>query len=205
MDRLEAVAAFNYGDALPATAQTRPDMSRSALERFARDISPRALRMAELATRNRDAALDIVQESLLALVSRYADRPEPELAPLFHTVLHSRIMDWKRREARRGKWLVWLRPRDEDDDDDPLQDMPSVTDENPARLLERAADIACVQRVLESLPVRQQQAFLLRAWEGLDTAATAGIMGCSESSVKTHYARAIAALRLGLNEAGGVS
>ncbi|RZU47005.1 RNA polymerase sigma-70 factor (ECF subfamily) [Fluviicoccus keumensis] len=198
MDRLEPATAFIYGDSSPAPAPINAAMSRIALERFARDISHRALRMAELATRNREAALDIVQDSLLALVSRYADRPESEWAPLFHTVLHSRIMDWKRREARRGKWLVWLRPAEDDPEDNPLLNVPEMVDSNPARLLELASDIGCVQTVLESLPVRQQQAFLLRAWEGLDTAATAAVMDCSESSVKTHYARAVAALRAGL-------
>jgi len=203
MDRLEPAAAFIYGESSPAPAPINAAMSRIALERFARHISHRALRMAELATRNREAALDIVQDSLLALVSRYADRPEDELAPLFHTILHSRIMDWKRRQARRGKWLVWLRPTD-DDEDDPLQEQPGPTSEDPAHLLELAGDMTCVQRVLESLPVRQQQAFLLRAWEGLDTAATASVMGCGESSVKTHYARAIAALRKGLTDNGAL-
>ena len=65
-------------------------------------------------------------------------------------------------------------------------------------LIKKSRFIGCVQAVLESLPVRQQQAFLLRAWEGLDTAETAAVMACSESSVKTHYARAVAALRAGL-------
>ena len=199
MERLDPMAAVVYGQGFPVTAAPVMPMTRPALERFAHDVSRRALRMAEMATRNREAALDIVQDSLLAMVSRYADRPESEWLSLFHTVLYSRIMDWKRREARRGRWLVWLHPRDEEDDDsDPVQDLPDTADSDPARLLELAADMDCVQRVLSGLPLRQQQAFLLRAWEGLDTADTARVMDCSLSSVKTHYARAVAALRQGL-------
>lgn len=66
---------------------------------------------------------------------------------------------------------------------------------NPSDFLSQAVTADEIQEAIAGLPVRQQQAFMLRAWEGFDTATTAQIMNCSEGSVKTHYHRAIQGLR----------
>lgn len=202
MNALDGWEGISYVDS-PLTS-SRPAMTRNPrLDLFARHAAARGLMIAGIAVRDRETALDLVQESLTALVSRYADRPEAEWPALFHTILQSRIMDWKRRQARRGRWLGWLRPDPDDPDHDPWQDVPDTVETDPALLWQRADDMEHVRAALQALPLRQQQAFLLRAWEGLDTASTAIAMGCGENSVKTHYARAIAALRSRLSDLDG--
>ncbi|WP_283397863.1 sigma factor-like helix-turn-helix DNA-binding protein, partial [Acinetobacter indicus] len=65
----------------------------------------------------------------------------------------------------------------------------------PAASLNQACPADEVQGSLADLPLRQQQSFMLRAWAGFVTQTPAQIMNCSDGSVKTHYHRAIQALR----------
>ena len=106
----------------------------------------------------------------------------------------------RRTRTRRGRWFGWLTSPSDDDDADPWADVPELKSSDPSLLLERARDMDTVQAVLGDLPLRQQQAFMLRIWEGLDTAATAAAMDCSEGSVKTHLSRAMHTLRARLEE-----
>lgn len=130
---------------------------------------------------------------MLNLATRYADRGEAEWAPLFHTILQSRIRDWYRRTRVRNRVRAWFR-RDDGDAHDPIDAVPDPAADPAARLaLGRATER--LDAALRALPLRQQQAFLLRAWEGLDVADTAQAMGCSQGSVKTHYSRAVHRLR----------
>jgi len=157
-------------------------------------VERRALRMAKIATGGTDDALDLVQDAMLKLVKGYAGRSEAEWGPLFHRILQRRIYDWHRRKRVRERFRVWL-GAGEEGNADPMQDLPAVDQCDTAREVSNQRAAAALEAALHSLPIRQQQAFLLRQWEGQDVAQTARIMGCSEGSVKTHYSRAVHALR----------
>lgn len=181
----------------PATTEMRWEKhldSRVALDRFLAGVERRALRMAEIATGSRDEALDLVQDAMLMLARRYARRAETEWGPLFHRILQNRIRDWYRRGKVCRRWLGWL-DADDDPDDDPLAAHADPQARRPEDEIGNRRAGGAIEAALHALPRRQQQAFLLRAWEGLDVAATAAAMDCSEGSVKTHYSRAVHALR----------
>jgi RNA polymerase sigma-70 factor (ECF subfamily) len=104
------------------------------------------------------------------------------------------MMDWHRQQARNRKWF-WQKPNDDAEAEDEISQIVDEREQNPAELLVRAADINSVLKALENLPMRQRQAFMLRAWEGFDVKTSAQVMECSEGSVKTHYFRALQTLR----------
>ena len=171
------------------------------LDLFLASVEQRAYRTALLTTKKAADALDIVQDAMMQLVQHYADKNADVWPLLFQRILQNRIMDWHRQQQRHRRWF-WQQQlaHDEDDEEDPLESLEDPRLENPAELAARAQDVKTVLDALESMPLRQRQAFILRAWEGLDVAATAVAMGCSEGSVKTHYFRALEFLRRALSE-----
>lgn len=165
------------------------------LNNFLREVSRRAFVVARLATQDEDEAMDIVQDAMFKLVQKYSGHPDGEWGALFHTILHSRINDWHRRQKVRNRWRVFFLANDEDDECK-LEDQIAQTQFlEPERQLLQDQMSTLMQAAVGQLPLRQQQALLLRGWEGYDIAETAKIMNCSEGSVKTHYSRAIHSLR----------
>ncbi|HTD11587.1 MAG TPA: RNA polymerase sigma factor [Steroidobacteraceae bacterium] len=178
------------------------DQTRSrALNQFLAGVELKAFKIAQAGLRHEDDAHDAVQDAMLQLARAYADRPPEEWRPLFYRILENRIRDMQRRRTVRGRVIAWLPFRGDEDEDelDPIAQAPSP-EPQPAQRLELEQAIGALERALGELPRRQQQAFLLRALEGLDVAATALAMGCSQGSVKTHYFRAVQALRAQLGD-----
>ncbi len=167
-----------------------------ALNQFLAGVELKAFKIAQAALRHEEDALDAVQDAMLQLARAYSEKPAEEWKPLFYRILENRIRDMQRRRTVRGRVIAWLPFRaDEDEDElDPIALAPS-NDPSPVKKLELNEAMEALEKALADLPRRQQQVFLLRTLEGLDVAETAVAMGCSEGSVKTHYFRALQALR----------
>lgn len=184
---LDNAALFGEEQALDST---------QALASFLAGVEKRAFQMARIAVRDRDEALDIVQDTMLKLARSYGARPPEEWRPLFYRILNNRIRDWQRRRTVRNKLFGWLPSYRHDDDDagDPYESVADPAHQPGDRLMLREA-MGTLETALRDLPQRQRQAFCLRNFEGMDVAETAAAMGCSEGSVKTHYSRAVHTLR----------
>ena len=172
------------------------------LEKFLAEIERRAFRMAQVALRDPDDAMDVVQDAMLKLARNYASRPSAEWRPLFYRILENGIRDLQRRRSVRKRFMAWLPSAKQDPDNEAQDPLETVPDASPAvpEVLMRDQAMLKLETSLQALPARQRQAFMLRNFEGLDVAGTAAAMGCSEGSVKTHYSRAVHTLRDQLGE-----
>lgn len=171
------------------------------LNQFLAEVERRALRIAEIAVRDRDEALDLVQNAMIKLARNYVDRPIAEWTPLFYRILQNGIRDWHRRQNVRNRVMVFFsRTSREESDYDPIAAAPDPAGRTPDEQLQSRQAIAELELAVGDLPTRQREAFMLRTFEGLDVAGTAAAMGCSQGSVKTHYSRAIHKLREALGE-----
>lgn len=164
------------------------------MEAFLGSVERQAYRIALVSTGQREDALDTVQETMLRFVEKYSHAPRQQWKPLFYKILYSRITSLHRRRSIRNRWFSWLLPGD-DDGDDPIEAHPDPRSIPLDRAVQVSSAFGVLEQALKELSLRQQQAFLLRAWEELSVAETAVVMQCSESSIKTHYSRALEVLR----------
>ena len=179
------------------------------LSDFLKSVEKRAFKRTAYLVRDEDAALDIVQDSMIRLAEKYLDRPAAELPLLFQRILSNASMDWFRRQKVRNAVMQNMSDFDSpsgDADFDILEMLDSQEEaeggRNPEGELSRTQTLLAIETEVAQLPTRQREAFLLRYWEEFDLAQTAGLMGCSEGSVKTHCFRAVQALAKALRAKG---
>ncbi|WP_110399247.1 RNA polymerase sigma factor [Sphaerotilus hippei] len=179
------------------------------LSDFLQSVEKRAFKRTVYAVRDDEAALDIVQDAMIRLANRYADRPPAEWPMLFQRILSNATMDWFRhRKVKQAAEVNFsdIEARSGDPDFDLLEMLStqngSMGEESAAQSYERVQALLQIEQEVEKLPNRQREAFLMRYWEELDVAETASAMGCSEGSVKTHCSRAVHALAKALRARG---
>ncbi|MBM3397217.1 MAG: RNA polymerase sigma factor [Betaproteobacteria bacterium] len=183
--------------------------SDQELSDFLKSTEKKAFKRAFYHVRDEEAALDIVQDSMIKLCTNYANKPLSEIPLLFQRILSNTVLDWFRRRKTRN--ALFSNPNDFDREQNQENvdlteafgneaDLPSI--QSAEHWLGRMQTLEQIEKAVMDLPLRQREAFLLRYWEELDVAETAAVMGCSEGSVKTHCSRAILALNKSLSDQG---
>jgi RNA polymerase sigma-70 factor (ECF subfamily) len=162
------------------------------MEAFLADIEKKAYHMAAFATGSHADALDLLQDSMIKLITKYQEKPANEWKPLFYKILQNRIRDWHRHQKIKNVLFFWK--NDDKDDWLPVHEADFNVD-TPEKNMSKTQQQQAALINLKELSGKQQQCFLLRSWEGLSVAETSDVMGCSQGSVKTHYFRAVTKLR----------
>ena len=178
------------------------------LSDFLKEAEKKAFKRTYYHVRNEDAALDILQDSMIKLSTHYADKPAAELPLLFQRILSNTTLDWFRRQKTRNALFSNLSDFTSQDGEDfdllevNVTEHPDTVGESAEQWTGRLQTLQQIESAVMNLPARQREAFLLRYWEELDVAETAAVMGCTEGSVKTHCSRAIQALNKALTAQG---
>ena len=176
---------------------------------FLKGVEKRAFKRSLYHVRDEEAALDIVQDSMMKLAEHYGDKPANELPMLFHRILSNTTLDWFRRNKTRKALFSNFSDFETSEQESEFDLLEALNIENSSQPTQSAeetftsiANVQDIEKEIQNLPARQREAFLLRYWEDLDVSETAAAMGCSEGSVKTHCSRAVLALSKALKSKG---
>ena len=179
------------------------------LSDFLKSVEKRAFKRTVYHVRDEDAALDIVQDSMMKLAEHYGDKPAAELPLLFQRILSNTTLDWFRRQKSRNALFSNLSDFESEGEDSGFDLLEAFAGSANGEAVESAEDttrraqiLQAIEMQVQTLPARQREAFLMRHWEEMDVAETAAAMGCSEGSVKTHCSRAVQALAKALRAKG---
>jgi RNA polymerase sigma-70 factor (sigma-E family) len=160
-------------------------------EAFAARDGGRLLGFALLLAGDRQDAEDLVQLALLRAAGRWpVARQHPEAYT--RTVLVNLARDrWRARRRRHPVTLTG----------DLAQLSPADAGDTAAAVLDRQL----LLRACRLLPVQQRAVLVLRFWEDRSVEETAAVLGCTAGTVKSHTHRALARLRLVLQDPPGLT
>jgi RNA polymerase sigma-70 factor (sigma-E family) len=138
------------------------------------------VRLAALLVRDVATAEEVVQDSFIAMHTAWRRIRDNDKALSY---LRQSVVNRSRSVLRHRVVVDRNAPK-------PAPDMPSA-EQGALTLIERSE----VVTALRALPPRQREALVLRYYLDLSEAQIAGAMGISRGAVKSHTARAIAAMR----------
>ena len=154
------------------------DGPAGGFDQWASTAGPELTRFAVATIGNRHDASDAVQDAMVAVYPRWRRLSDPGAADAYaRRVIVNHRITWWRRIGRRES----------------LVDGPEIGAGGPAP--GDAGDVVFAHRLLRSLPRQQRAAVVLRFLDDLSFAEIAEILGCPESTARSHVHRALSRLR----------
>ena len=150
-----------------------------AFDDWARSSGPSLLRFARVVTGNSADAADAVQDALVAVYPRWRRLSDDHAQDGYaRRVIVNRTISWWRRFGRQEHLSEIVEPT-------------SLAPDHATAL----SDAAAAKALLDALPGHQRAAVMLRFYDDLSFAQIALILGCRESTARSHVHRALVALR----------
>lgn len=156
--------------------------NRNAFDELFRCLYPQLVYFAMRFTKQKASACDIVQDSFVILWNKREEiDPEQSLKAFMFKIVRNRSINWLKRTDNNHQDL-----------EDHLHVIATKSDES----VPTANVLSTLFRSwIEELPDRQQEAFELSRFEGLDHDEIAGVMGVSPKTVNNHIVAALNTLR----------
>ena len=142
-----------------------PLATEQELSDFLKSVEKRAFKRSVYHVRDEEAALDIVQDSMMKLAEHYGDKPAAELPMLFQRILSNCTLDWFRRQKTRNALFS------------NLSDFESAGDDGDFDLLETYAVGRATHSERESAEDATRRAQILREIEDRDPGAAGASTG----------------------------
>jgi RNA polymerase sigma-70 factor (ECF subfamily) len=166
----------------------------------------RAWRLAWSILRDTEDARDISQEAFARLyhaAGRFDGRAR--FSTWFYRILVNLCLDHRRRH----RWWRWLFAGDGgsagEGPEASLLERVAAESADPAAALDLERASKRLWAAVEELPPRQRATVLLYAHDALPTKEIAGVLGCSETTVRVHLHRALITLKRRLGGTDGAS
>ena len=154
---------------------------KDAFNRLAYSISNGILNIAYRYSGNLEDAKDILQAVLFKIYRKLSSfKRTSKFSTWVYRITVNTSIDLLRKKKKNAEFNDNLK----------VEDIPSFIDN--ADLNDKKA---MVRGMLRELTFKQRDVFILKHYEGLTINAIAGVLGCSESSVKTHLTRAVNKIR----------
>ncbi len=169
-------------------------MAYLSIEQFFIDVEKKAFHFARFALNHHEQALDVVQDSMEAMLRHYADKPQQEWHALFFSIVRNKVNDIRRKQKSRSSVSLVSELSTADTKQDIIEKTPSLL-QSPEQGIVNAELSSTLNNAVNQLAERQREVFLLREAMQYSIKETCELLDLTPGTVKQHHFRALKQLR----------